>query len=140
MYKRKLSTGLALGIGLTAAALSMGATAEAISGKKNLVCAAAAVVGCTEGSCMQGRAQTFELPTFMFINAERRHVHANNEKGEEFSSPIKSFEITENTISLQGFENHRGWTIGINRDDGEMAMSSTGADVSFLVFGNCIEH
>lgn len=140
MHKRKLSTGLALGLGLAAATMSMGAAAEVISGKKNLVCAATNVVGCTEADCMQGQAHTFELPPFMFVDAGRKLVHGNNKKGKEVSSPIHNFEITDDAIILQGFENHRGWTIGIDRKNGAMTMSSTGTEGSFLIFGNCTEH
>ena len=139
MHNKKLLTGLALGLGLSAAVMSASAAAEAISGKNNLVCASVNMVGCADGNCLQGLAQTFDVPTFMFVDAKRKLVHGNNEKGLDLSSPIHNFEITDNAIILQGFENHRGWTIGIDRKDGEMSMSSTGPDVNFLIFGNCTE-
>jgi hypothetical protein len=40
-------------------------------------------------------------------------------------------------IILQGFENHRGWTAAIERQSGGLTLSSTGADVGFIIFGNC---
>jgi len=139
MHKRLLSTGLALGLCLGATLMSAGAAAAAISGKINLICAATNAVGCTGGICREGQAATFDMPNFMFVDAKRKLVHAINEKGEEVSSPIKSYEVTDNAIILQGFENHRGWTLGIVRGDGAMSMSSIGADVNFMIFGNCTE-
>ena len=139
MHKGILSTGLALGLGLSATVASVAVSAAAISGKADLVCASVNVVGCTDDNCLRGQAHTFDMPTFMFVDVKRKLVHGTDESDKEVSSPIKAFEITENAIILQGFENHRGWTLGIERKTGEMTMSATGADVSFMVFGNCTE-
>jgi hypothetical protein len=139
MHKRLVSTGLALGLGLSATLLPAGASAEAISGKKNLICASDTVVACADGICMQGPATDFDMVNFMFVDAEGKMVYAMNEEGEKVVSPINSYEITDNAIILQGFENHRGWTIGIDRGDGKLTMSATGADLGFMVFGDCNE-
>jgi hypothetical protein len=139
MLFKKHSANFALGLGLAAALLSTGASAGAISGKADLVCASVNVVGCTGTDCMQGQAHTFELPDFMFVDVKRKLVHASNDSGEEVSSPIKNFEVTDDAIILQGIEDHRGWTLGIERDKGKMTLSSTGPAVSFMIFGNCTE-
>lgn len=139
MLYRTLSMRLALGMGLSAALMSAGTLAAGITGKSNLVCASIKVVACAEGACMQGEAQTFDLPTFMFLDVKRKLVHATSEQGEEVSSPVKNFEVTDNAIILQGLENHRGWTAGIDRQTGGLTLSSTGADVNFIIFGNCTE-
>lgn len=139
MRNAKLSPGVAFGLGLAAAAMAATASAGEITGKAQVVCASVNVVGCTEGNCMQGQAQTFDLPTFFFVDPERKLVHATGESGKEVSSPIRNFEVTENAIILQGFENNRGWTLGMDRATGGMTLNATGADVSFMVFGNCTE-
>ncbi len=64
-------------------------------------------------------------------------VHGTNENGAEVTSPIKNYEITDEAIILQGFENHRGWTAGIDRQSGGLTLSSTGAGIGFIIFGNC---
>ena len=139
MHLKPLSTGLALALGLSAL-FSPATSAMEISGKNNLVCASLDVVACTHGNCLKGQAHTFEIPTFMFVDVKRRLVHAKDKDGKEVESPVKNFEVTEKAIVLQGFENHRSWSLGIERDTGGMTMSSTGAAVSFIVFGNCIEN
>lgn len=139
MHYKKLSTSLALGLGLSAAIFSGGASASAITGKTDLVCASVNVVACTDGNCIQGQAQTFDLPTFMFVDVKRKLVHAVDESGKEVSSTIRDFEVTDKAIILQGFENHRGWTVGLDRANGKMTLSTTGADINFTVFGNCTE-
>lgn len=137
MHHRKLLT--ALGLGLSAALLSAGAAAAGVSGKTNLVCASIDVVACTKGNCIQGKAQTFEMPTFLFVDVKRKVVHGVDESGEEVASPVKNYQVTEKAIILQGFENDRGWTAGIDRKTGGLTLSLTGADVSFTIFGNCTE-
>lgn len=137
MLYKKLSA--RLGLALAVGTLSSGAYAGAISGKVDVICASVSVVGCTGGNCIQGQAHTFDMPDFMFIDVKRKLVHASNESGKEVSSPIKNFEVTDSEIILQGIEDHRGWTLGIERDNGKMSLSSTGAEVSFMVFGNCTE-
>ena len=135
MYKKTLLAALTLSAGLFATGIS----AAGISGKSDLTCATIDVIGCSSSACTRGQATTFDLPTFMFVDVKRRVVHAENEKGEEVASPIKNFDVTENAIVLQGLDDHRGWTAGIDRKNGSLTLSSTGADVSFIIFGNCTE-
>jgi hypothetical protein len=137
MHNRNLLSGLALGLGMSLGLMTTGASAAGFDGKSNLVCAAYHVAGCADGACVEGIPQTFDLPIFMYMDFKRKVVHGTNKNGEEVTSPIKNFEVTDNAIILQGIENHRGWTTGIDRQTGELTLSSTGADVSFIIFGNC---
>jgi hypothetical protein len=103
-----------------------------------LVCSAIDIIGCTTGlKCSEGNAQSFDLPNFMFINFAKKSVHAKNQNGDEYTSPIKNFEITKSQLILQGVENHRGWSAAINRETGNISISSVGDDVSIMVFGAC---
>lgn len=138
MRTGKLSTGTLLGLGLTAALFGSTAVA-AISGKTDLICASVNVVACADSNCLQGQAQTFDMPTFFWVDVKRKLMHGRDEDSKEISSPIKNWEVTDNAVILQGLENHRGWTAGIDRKNGELTLSSTGAEVSFIIFGNCTE-
>ena len=135
MPNRKRLTGLAL----MAALVSTTAHAAPISGKKDLICANSQVVACVDGKCMEGPPQTFDLMTFIFIDVSRKIVHGVDEDGNEAESPIRNVDVTENSVILQGMENHQGWTIGIDRNDKSLNMSLTGPDIAFIVAGNCIE-
>ncbi len=135
---RTASSALALGLGLTATFLSSGASAAAFDGTVNLICSAIDVVGCVNGpGCMEGRASTFELPQFLFVDFEKKLVRATDESGHKEVSPIKNLEITEKQVILQGVENHRGWSAAIDSQTGKMIVTSVGADVSFMIFGAC---
>ncbi len=129
---------LAFGLAAALAALTFcGAASAAVSATDNMICATTDVVACTDASCLQGDAKAFDLPLFMFIDLKRKLVHGKDENNAEISSPIKNMETTDNALILQGFENHRGWTLAIDRKTGELNMSSTGAQVNFIISGNC---
>ena len=124
--------------GLAAMLLPAGVSAAGLDGKTNLVCAAVDVIGCTNGpGCREGSANDFDLPQFMFIDFNKQQIHATDETGINVVSHIKSSEITEQQIILQGIENHRGWTVTVHRGNGEMTVASSGSGVSFMVFGAC---
>lgn len=138
MRKRIRLSALALGLGMTTTLVSGGASAAGFDGTANLICAAIDVVGCVDGSsCVEGRARTFELPGFMFVDFEKKLIRATGESGHKEVSPIKNFEQTEKQVILQGVENHRGWSAAIDRQTGRMTVTSAGSDVSFMIFGAC---
>ncbi len=73
----------------------------------------------------------------MFVDFDKRQVRATDEAGHKEISPIKNMEQTEKQMILQGVENHRGWSASIDRQTGRMIVTSSGADVSFMIFGAC---
>ena len=138
MRKRTRSAALMLGLGLTTTLLSGGALAGGFDGTASLVCATVDVVACTDGPvCMQGQAHTFDLPSFMFVDFENKVIRATDESGHKEVSPIRNFEQTKKQMILQGVENHRGWSLAIDRQTGRMTVTSAGPDVSFMIFGSC---
>ena len=136
MRNRIFSSALALSLGLLASAL---ASAAVIDGKTNLVCAVMDVVACTEGpTCLQGSSSTFDLPVFIFVDFKAKVVRGTNEGGGKEVSRVKNSETTEAQVLLQGIEDHRGWSMAIDRRTGHFNLSSSGADVSFMLSGACI--
>ena len=125
-------------LGLTAMLLPAAVSAAGLDGKSGLVCAAVDVIGCENGpGCMEGTASGFGMPQFMFVDFKKQEVNATDESGIDIVSKIRSSEITEQQIILQGIENHRGWIATIDKTNGNMAVSSAGSGVSFMIFGAC---
>ena len=138
MKNRKYLGMLASGLGLSAALLAPGAMADSFDGKSNVICSTVNVTACTaEGLCLQGQAHTFDMPAFMIIDVKKKLVRTTGEDDPNLSSPINAKEITEQSVILQGFENHRGWTMAIDRKDVSLNLSSTGPEVNFMITGNC---
>ena len=118
---------------------SIGASG-ALAEEENLVCAAVNVIACIDnGICQQGTAQDFDVPTFMFIDFERKLIHTRGEKEGDAESLIRSSEIGKDSILLQGFEEGRGWTMALVRETRHMRLSSTGPSMNFTITGNCTE-
>ncbi len=134
MQYRKHLTALALGLGLSA-----GVSAATLSASGNMVCAASTAIGCTAGPlCIQGTAASFDLPTvFMFVDFKKKTITGTEADGDKVVSPIRNQETTDSTLILQGIENHRGWSMAIDRQSGEMSVSSTGPHLDFIMFGAC---
>lgn len=135
MKYSKLARGIVL-----AAAMTVGCntTAVAIDGTSNVLCASLDVVACMEGAtCMQGRASDFDVPKFLVVDVKKKVVRAHRASGIKAESPIRNIDKTDQQYILQGVEEHRGWTISINRADGTMATTSSGSDVNIMMFGNC---
>ena len=131
-------SGILTVLGLSVMLMPTGSFAAGIDGKTNLVCAVVDVIACTNGpGCREGTARDFELPQFLFVDFEKQKVHGTDETGIDVVSVIKNSEITEHQIILQGIENHRGWSITIDKVDGDLTVSSSGAGVSFMIFGAC---
>ena len=135
MRNKKLPSTLLLGLGLLTGTL---ASAAGFDGRTNLTCAVMDVVACTEGpTCLQGSSKTFDLPVFLFVDFKAKVVRGTNEGGGKEVSSVENSETTEQQILLQGVEDHRGWSMAIDRQTGQLNLSSSGADVSFMLSGAC---
>jgi hypothetical protein len=133
---------LASAAALAALVASAGASAEdpQITGKKNVICASQDIMACVDDAvCMQGKPSTFEMPTFMFVDVKTKTIRAVDQDGTSVTSPIKTHEVTEVSAIMQGYENHRGWTLAIDKMDGSFTLSATGPDVNFMMMGACTQ-
>jgi hypothetical protein len=138
----KLKHGLYGVVALAALAGAAGASAESpmITGKSNVVCASQDIMACIDDAvCMQGKPSTFEMPTFMFVDVKTKAIRAVDGEGGSVTSPIMTHEVTEQSAIMQGYENHRGWTLAIDKMDGSFTLSATGPDVNFMMMGACTQ-
>lgn len=118
--------------------LSTAVSAEGLDGSSDIVCSVMDVVGCVEGAgCMQGRADSFDLPGFVILDAKKKVMRGSYESGNEAVSPVKNMERNGDHLVLQGVENSRGWEFAINVKTGLMSAAVVGDAISFLVFGAC---
>mgnify|MGYP003572378821 CR=1 FL=1 len=117
-----------------------GASAEdpMITGKQNVICASQNIIACVDDAvCMQGKPSTFDMPTFMFVDVKTKAIRAVEADGSTVISPIKTHEVTEQSAIMQGYENHRGWTLAVDKMDGSFTLSATGPDINFMIMGAC---
>ena len=115
------------------------ATHAVLDGKKALICSVNSVTACPDsGHCLQGQARAFDLPEFIAVDFAAKQVRTTKDSGDEAVSPIKNQENSRNQILLQGVENGHGWSMAIDTTHGRMTIGTTGADVSYILFGACI--
>jgi hypothetical protein len=129
-------------VALTALMGAAGASAEnpIITGKKNVICASQDIMACIDDAvCMQGKPSTFDMPIFMLVDVKTKAIRAVDQDGSSVTSPIKTHEVTDVSAIMQGYENHRGWTLAINKVDGSFTLSATGPDVNFMMMGACTQ-
>ena len=134
------------GFGLAAAVASMPlladpaeSTGPVIDGKSTLICSVNNVTACPDsGRCLQGQAAAFDMPEFIAVDFVGKEVRTTKGSGDKAVSVIKNQESSRNQILLQGVENGHGWTMAIDTTHGRMTTSTTGEDVSYILFGACI--
>jgi len=115
------------------------ASKPVIDGKSALICSVNNVTACPDtGRCLQGQARAFDLPQFIAVDFAGKEVRTTKDSGDKAVSPIKNQETSRNQILLQGIENGHGWTMAIDSAHGHMSVSTTGEDVSYILFGACI--
>jgi hypothetical protein len=138
MLNRKCSQLVAACAFAVAPFVSSAASAAALDGSGDIVCAATHVVACLEdGFCLQGQAKTFDLPDLVVLDSKNKVVRSTHESGHNAASHVKNMEHNGEHLVLQGVENSRGWDIAINSTTGRMSASGVGDDVSFLIHGTC---
>ena len=131
-----VAAGFAAALVLSGSANAAGAV---IDGKAGLICSVNDVTACTDSSqCLQGQARAFDLPQFIAVDFAAKKVRTTRDSGEKAASPIKNQQSSGNQILMQGVENGHGWTMAIDTTNGRMTTSSTGAEVSYILFGACI--
>jgi len=114
------------------------ATNVSASGHNNTVCAVMEVIACVEDTaCIQGAAESFDLPEFVILDTKKKVIRAAYESGHKGTSAVKTIEQSGDHLIMQGIENNRGWNIAVNTKSGDMSGSLVGEGLSFLIFGNC---
>ena len=123
-----------------ALAIPGAAFAADFDGSKNLICASIDVVACTEGGqgpvCTKGHSRTFELAEFFRIDFKKKEIRATGDNSEAVS-PIRYQEKTDTQVFMQGVEQDRAWTVTVDQADGTLNLTSTGQQLSFMIFGAC---
>jgi hypothetical protein len=125
---------LAAGLGLLASPVS----AAGIDGTAPLICASIKAFDCAaNGDCLQGTAESVNVPQFIRLDFTEKVARATRPDGEERTSQIDSVTQNDGVLILQGAQGGLGWSMAIARDGGKMALTAAGEQVGFVIFGAC---
>jgi hypothetical protein len=103
-----------------------------------LLCSVTKAIECTtENSCIEGTAETYDLPQFVKVDLQGKKIIEVGENTLKRESEIKNLQQINNTSIIQGIENGRSWSVVIG-DEGKMSAAVSESGVGFIVFGACI--
>ena len=115
------------------ATLASVAVAEDFDGSKPLICAPVEAYDCVPNdTCTSGTPQQIGLPSFLRINVKEKTV-----QGTTRTTAIKLIEQTDTQILMMGTELGMGWSMSLDRQSGNVAISMTSRDGSAVMFGSC---
>ena len=114
-------------------------------GSQNLICAPQLVIECGPGGkCEQGMAASVNLPNFFQMDFSTREMTAITESENKRTSRIKSMEVLDGKLFLQGADDGiegvrdgLAWSISITQDTGRLVLSAAGGNEAFVIFGAC---
>jgi len=107
-------------------------------GTAPLICAVIEAFECNlEQDCNEGNLEQMNIPQFIRIDVANKIISIPEGVGEKRESTIKSFEIDNGTLIMQGVQNGRGWSIAIAEDTGKMTATASSGVGGFVIFGAC---
>jgi hypothetical protein len=103
------------------------------NGSKNLICAPVEANNCSAvDGCTKTVPSEVGAPAFLRIDFGQQAI-----VGPQRSSPVKLTEKSDRQLLLMGTELGYGWTVVLEQASGEMTLTMTNADGSFVFFGSC---
>ncbi len=114
------------------------ASAASFDGSEPLLCASVEAYDCgAGGECFKGTAEGINAPQFIRLDFEQKLTRATRLGGEERTAKIESITREEGKLILQGVQMGLGWSMTIAQESGAMALTATGEQVVFVIFGAC---
>jgi hypothetical protein len=114
------------------------ATADDLTGADSLLCSPAQATACSaEEGCETAPPWTWDIPSFIEIELDKKVMRTTAASNENRSTPIPSVQRTGGLIFLQGVERGRAFSFVIEETTGlaTVAVARDGFTVS--VFGAC---
>jgi hypothetical protein len=115
------------------------ALAGDFDGSKPLLCAIIEIYDCgAEGECEKATPGEVDAPRFFKIDFKQKKISGTLETGQHRTTQIMEMERVDGKLILQGVDQGTGWSAVITEANGRVALSGTGDQVVFAVFGACM--
>jgi hypothetical protein len=125
-------------LSLVVSAAFFEARAASFDGSEPLLCASIEAYDCSAGwECLKGTAESINAPQFIRLDFEQKLTRATRLGGEERTAKIESITREGGKLILQGVQMGLGWSMTIAQESGAMALTATGEQVVFVIFGAC---
>jgi len=118
---------------IAAIGLSASAYAADFDGSRMLICAPVEAFDCAPADiCNKDSPRAMGAPAFMRIDFEKKVI-----VGPKRSTPILHIERSAEQVILQGTELGHGWSMVLNRQNGELSAALNSSESVFVLFGSC---
>jgi hypothetical protein len=88
--------------------------------------------------CMRFTPAEIDLPEIIQIDFEAKELRGVTAEGRQVRTPVRSITKEGGSVSLQGHENGRSFSIVIDAATGKLSGAATEPGGGFLVFGTCV--
>jgi len=131
IHKRLLALPLLLSIPLSI-------SAKEITEKDQLICAVTETALCRANEkCIEGSVEVVDLPALLRLDLEKKTIASTRLSGEQRTSTINAVNKSEHNLILQGVQEGSGWSMTIDRKNGQMSVSSSLDSEGYIAFGVC---
>ena len=131
---RLLGAALALIVAFSTPAVQ----ADDLTGSTRFLCSAVQATECfVGGDCGIDLPWNLNIPQFIEVDLEAKMLSTTAASGQSRTTPIEYFESENGVISLQGFENGRGFTFVIIEETGQLTVAIATKGEAVIVFGAC---
>jgi hypothetical protein len=115
-------------------AVGFSANAADFDGSRMLICAPAEAKSCSaDEACINTTPNALGAPKFLRIDFGKQVII-----GAERTTPIKVMEKSDDQIVMQGTELGFGWTIVLDRENGDLSATLSDRDSTVVLFGSCM--
>lgn len=112
--------------------------ADDLTGSTRFLCSAVQATECfAGGDCGIDLPWNLNIPQFIEVDLESKMLSTTAASGANRTTPIEYFESDDGVISLQGFENGRGFTFVITQETGRLTVAIATEGKAVIVFGAC---
>jgi len=131
LYKRLIALALLL-------SLSFSISAKGITEKEQLICAISETALCLENAgCTQGSVEIVDLPLLLKLDLAKKTIKSTRLSGEHRASTITTTSTSKNNLILQGVQDGSGWSMTVDKKNGQMSVSSSLDGQGYVAFGVC---
>ena len=115
------------------------ALAADFDGKKPLQCFVGEIQECEPArECSRFTAAEVDLPEIVHIDFKTKELRGVTAEGRQVRTPVRSITKEGGSVSLQGHENGRSFSIVVDAVTGKLTGAATEPGGGFLVFGTCV--
>jgi hypothetical protein len=91
-----------------------------------------------EEGCVEGTADSFDLPQFVRLDFKNNIISEVGESTQKRTSKIVNLKRIDTKLIMQGIENGRSWSVLVEEKTGKLSATVLDEGIGFVVLGYCV--